>query len=126
MKKFEIVKEHYEFDNIINKGKSIGNKVFSIYFLKHDEEYPKFGIAVGKKIGNAVTRNKYKRIIRNMIDNNKLLFKKDYDYIIIIKRKCLDLSFKELNDNLKLIEVILRKYLSLLNLKKRIIIEKIW
>ncbi len=100
MKKFEIVKEHYEFDNIINKGKSIGNKVFSIYFLKHDEEYPKFGIAVGKKIGNAVTRNKYKRIIRNIIDNNKLLFKKDYDYIIIIKRKCLDLSFKELNDNL--------------------------
>lgn len=100
MKKFEIVKEHYEFDNIINKGKSIGNKVFSIYFLKHGEEYPKFGIAVGKKIGNAVTRNKYKRIIRNIIDNNKLLFKKDYDYIIIIKRKCLDLSFKELNDNL--------------------------
>ncbi len=100
MKKFEIVKEHYEFDNIINKGKSIGNKVFSMYFLKHDEEYPKFGIAVGKKIGNAVTRNKYKRIIRNIIDNNKLLFKKDYDYIIIIKRKCLDLSFKELNDNL--------------------------
>lgn len=100
MKKFEIVKEHYEFDNIINEGKSIGNKVFSIYFLKHDEEYPRFGIAVGKKIGNAVTRNKYKRIIRNIIDNNKLLFKKDYDYIIIIKRKCLDLSFKELNDNL--------------------------
>lgn len=100
MKKFEIVKKHYEFDNIINKGKSIGNKVFSIYFLKHDEEYPKFGIAVGKKIGNAVTRNKYKRIIRNIVDNNKLLFKKDYDYIIIIKRKCLDLSFKELNDNL--------------------------
>ena len=100
MKKFEIVKEHYEFDNIINKGKSIGNKVFSIYFLNHDEEYPKFGIAVGKKIGNAVTRNKYKRIIRNIVDNNKLLFKKDYDYIIIIKRKCLDLSFKELNDNL--------------------------
>lgn len=100
MKKFEIVKEHYEFDNIINKGKSIGNKVFSIYFLKHDEEYPKFGIAVGKKIGNAVTRNKYKRIIRNIVDNNKLLFKKDCDYIIIIKRKCLDLSFKELNDNL--------------------------
>lgn len=100
MKKFEIVKEHYEFDNIINKGKSIGNKVFSIYFLKHDEEHPKFGIAVGKKIGNAVTRNKYKRIIRNIVDNNKLLFKKDYDYIIIIKRKCLDLSFKELNDNL--------------------------
>lgn len=100
MKKYEIVKEHYEFDNIINNGKSIGNKIYSIYFLNHKEEYPKFGIAVGKKIGNAVTRNKYKRIIRNIIDNNKLLFKKNYDYIIIIKRKCLDLSFNELNEKL--------------------------
>lgn len=100
MKKFEIVKEHYEFDNIINNGKSISNKVFVVYYLKHLQEYPKFGIAVGKKIGNAVIRNKYKRIIRNIVDNNKLLFKKDNDYIIIIKRKCLDLTYNELNDSL--------------------------
>jgi ribonuclease P protein component len=100
MKKYEIVKEHYDFDNIINKGKNIYNKVFVIYYKKHQENFPKFGIAVGKKIGNAVVRNKYKRIIRNIIDENKLLFKKEYDYIIIIKRKCLEMSFNELNDSL--------------------------
>lgn len=101
MKKFEIVKEHREYDNIINNGRYIKNKVFIIYYLKHTEDYPKFGMAVGKKIGNAVTRNKYKRIIRNIVDQNKFLFKKEFNYIIIIKKVCLDMSFNELNDNLK-------------------------
>lgn len=100
MKKFETVKNKREFDNIIKTGNFIKNDVFIVYFLNHKEEFPKFGIAVGKKIGNAVTRNKYKRIIRNIIDKNKLLFKKEFDYIIIIKRKCLNMSFIELNDSL--------------------------
>lgn len=101
MKKYEIVKEHRDYDNIINNGRYIKNNTFIVYFLKHEENFPKFGMAVGKKIGNAVTRNKYKRIIRNIIDNNKFLFKKEYDYIIIIKKVCLDMSFIEISDSLK-------------------------
>ena len=100
MKKFEIVKEHRVFDKIINNGKFIKNNTFVIYYSKHEENFPKFGMAVGKKIGNAVTRNKYKRIIRNIVDENKFLFKKEYDYIIIIKRKCLEMSFNQINDSL--------------------------
>ena len=100
MKKFEIVKEKRIFDKIINSSKYIKNDTFVIYYEKHEEDFPKFGIAVGKKIGNAVTRNKYKRIIRNLVDQNKFLFKNTFDYIIIIKKKCLDLSYNELNDSL--------------------------
>ena len=100
MKKYEVVKEKRTFDSIINSAKYIKNDIFIIYYEKHDEDYPKFGIAVGKKIGNAVIRNKYKRITRNLIDQNKFLFKNNFDYIIILKKKCLDLSYNELNDNL--------------------------
>lgn len=100
MKKFEIVKEQRKFDEIIKTGNFIKNNTFIVYYLKHEQDFPKFGIAVGKKIGNAVTRNKYKRIIRNIVDNNKFLFKKEFDYIIIIKRKCLEMSFDELNNSL--------------------------
>ena len=100
MKKYEVVKEKRLFDDIINNSKYIKNDVFVIYYEKHEEKYPKFGIAVGKKIGNAVTRNKYKRITRNLIDQNKLLFKNEYNYIIILKKKCLELSYDELNDSL--------------------------
>ena len=100
MKKYEVVKEKRRFDNIINSSKYIKNDVFVIYYEKHEDKFPKFGIAVGKKIGNAVTRNKYKRITRNLVNKNKLLFKNDFDYIIILKKKCLELSYNELNDSL--------------------------
>ena len=100
MKKYEVVKEKRLFDDIINNSKYIKNDVFVMYYEKHEENYPKFGIAVGKKIGNAVTRNKYKRITRNLVDQNKFLFKNEYNYIIILKKKCLELSYIELNDSL--------------------------
>lgn len=100
MKKYEVVKEHTEFDTIIAKGKYKKNKYFVIYNKESNLPYPRFGIAVGKKIGNAVTRNKFKRQIRMIINNNKNLFKKNEDYIIIVKRSSLDLNFCELNDNL--------------------------
>ena len=98
MKKFEIVKEHYEFDNIINKGKSIGNKVFSIYFLKHDEEYPKFGIAVEKKIGNAVTRNKIKRRLKSIIDKKN--YQNGFNCIIIVKGAINNYDYKSIEEKL--------------------------
>ena len=100
MKKYEIVKEKRIFDYIINNSKYIKNDTFVIYYEEHEEKYPKFGIAVGKKIGNAVIRNKYKRIIRNLIDQNKFLFKNNYNYIIIVKKKCLSMSYNDLNDSL--------------------------
>ena len=100
MKKYEIVKEHTEFDDIIAKGKYRKNNFFVIYNKESNFSYPRFGIAVGKKIGNAVTRNKFKRQIRMIINNNKNLFKNNRDYIIIVKRSSLDLNFSELEDNL--------------------------
>lgn len=100
MKKYEIVKEHTEFDDIIAKGRYKKNKHFVIYNKESNFSYPRFGIAVGKKIGNAVTRNKFKRQIRMIINNNKNLFKNNQDYIIIVKKSSLDLTYTELNDNL--------------------------
>ena len=62
--------------------------------------YPRVGIAVGKKVGIAVIRNKLKRQLREIITKNKNLFKNKKDYIIIVKRSSLDLTFQQMNDNL--------------------------
>ena len=36
-----------------------------------------------------------------IIDNNKMLFKKDRFYIIICRKECLDITFEEMNNELK-------------------------
>lgn len=101
MKKYEIVKEHHEFDNIIQTGEQHKNNTYIIYNKDSNHPYPRFGLAVGKKIGSAVVRNKLKRQIRMIINNNKNLFKNNQDYIIIVKRKALELDFNELEASLK-------------------------
>lgn len=100
MKKFEIVKEHKDFDNILKNGRYKKNKFFILYNKESNLSYARFGIAVGKKVGNAVVRNKCKRQIRMIIMNHKNLFQKGEDYIIIMKRSALDLTYQELEKEL--------------------------
>ena len=100
MKRFEMVKSHDEFNEIINKGKKYKNKYFIVFVVKKNPLKPQFGIAVGKKVGNAVVRNKLKRQVRNIVDNNKFLFKNSYNYIIMVKKECLDIPYGLLEKNL--------------------------
>ena len=83
MKKHEMIKKHQDFTDIIKNQNYIKNKNFVLYNKESKFNYPHFGIAVGTKIGNAVTRNKYKRILKSIVDENKNLFSKGNNYIIL-------------------------------------------
>lgn len=96
MKRYEMVKSHEEFNKIINNGKKVSSKYVIIFSLPKTYEKPNFGIAVGKKLGNAVVRNKYKRQYRNIIDSNRFLFKNSYNYIIMIKREANNANYQML------------------------------
>lgn len=100
MKKINIVKKNEDFKKILDKRKTIGNKYMVIYYNENNINRNRYGISVSKKIGNAVVRNKIKRQMKNIIDKHENLFKKNQDYIIIMKKAFLDLSFKENEDSL--------------------------
>lgn len=107
MKKKEVVKDKRDFNKIIKEAPFVKNKSYVIYIRKKEEEIPKFGIAISKHTGNAVVRNKLKRQLRALIDEQKETFPKNQDYIIMIKRNCVELSFQEMKkDLIQLIEEI--------------------
>ncbi len=105
MKKEEVVKNNREFDYIIKKGGCKKNNEYVVYYIDNDKKSDRFGISVSKKIGNAVIRNYYKRVIRNICDKNKNLYSNNKDYIIIMRKGLTLLKFddacKSLNDLLK-------------------------
>ncbi len=107
MKKRYIVKNQYEFTNIIKTSKYYRRSMFTIYIKDNNLEYSRFGISVATKIGNAVIRNKVKRQMRNIIDNSKNVYKKNLDYIIIVKTNYLNYSYDEvLNEYSEVIKYI--------------------
>lgn len=100
MKKYEIVKKNTDFNDIINTGRCIRNKYYSIYYKDSEDEFPKFGLAVSKKCGNAVDRNKIKRQLRNIIDDNKKLFSIKMNYIIMVRKEILNVSYLQMEEQL--------------------------
>ena len=105
MKKNEVVKSKIDFNKIIKTGKSINNDSFVIYYKDNEIGYSRYGISVGTKLGNAVFRNKYKRKIRMIINNNKNILKEHQkDFIILFRKAGTNLEHKKLEK--KFIELI--------------------
>ena len=98
MKKINIVKESKDFEKIIKNNKSFRTKYFYIYKQNHEESIYHFGLSVGKKIGNAVRRNKVKRQIREIISKND--YQKNFDCIIIVRREINNADFQKMQEDL--------------------------
>ena len=96
MKKRDVVKSNLLFNDIINKGHKVSNEYFIICRMKKEKEANNYGIAVGKKIGNAVMRNHVKRQVRNIITHNMEVFPKFHNYIIIVKKEALNIPYDKM------------------------------
>ena len=97
MRKLYIVKDKRDFDKIINNNKVRKSRFYVIYHQNNELPYDRFGISVGKKIGNAVYRNKHKRKLRAIIDNYKKSYVNNRDYIIILRGNAKDREYQDLN-----------------------------
>ena len=99
MKKIDIIKSSDEYTEIINNGKTRKNKYYSLFY-RNNNNNNRYGITIPKKLGNAVLRNKTKRRVKNIIDQNKNTIQNSYDYVIIVKKGILELTYLEMEKEL--------------------------
>ena len=101
MKKEFRVKKNKEFQAAFQKGHSFANRQFVVYSLqKADQDYFRIGLSVSKKIGNAVTRNRIKRYVRQAIFELNDQLAAGNDYIIIARKPTADMDFFEVKKSL--------------------------
>lgn len=94
MKREHRILKNEQFQTIIKTGSLQRTPLCYAYYLPNDLNKLRVGVAVSKKIGNAVTRNKIKRQLRAAI--RPYVKTHTGDYIFIAKKEIMDQSFKKL------------------------------
>ena len=102
--KIVALSKNEEFRSLL-KEKKTSNKFVTIFFghlIKKDNKKLNISFVTKKKIGNAVKRNKIKRMLRNIMNDavKKISLKYNYSYLVIAKSTMLNSEFKKIKETL--------------------------
>lgn len=98
MDKIYRLRSNMEFKKVYSGGKNYWNRNLVLYVKKNDIGNTRVGYSITKKIGNAVTRNKIRRRMKEIYRLNFNGVKDNYDLILIPKKNIVDISYKELEN----------------------------
>lgn len=91
-----------EFERVFNEGKVLKNDKIVFYVTPNDFQHSRLGLVVSKKVGNAVRRNRAKRLLREAYRLNKHLLKTYVDIIAIPRHHfSSDLKLSDIEDGFK-------------------------
>lgn len=95
------IKKNEEFQHIFKTGRSFANRQLVIYYvLAPKQTFFRAGISVGKRIGNAVVRNRIKRYIRESILSIEDQIDPKVNFIIVARQPTRDLGYDEIRKSL--------------------------
>lgn len=89
-----------EFVNLNRSGKRFHSRHFVVIIKKNDLGITRLGVTVTKKTGNAVRRNRIKRVIREYFRLQKACFPQGCDVVIVAKKDAKKLDFGEIQREL--------------------------
>ena len=81
---FTPIKENRDFRRIYTRGKSYVSPVVVTYVLKNRQNV-RVGITTGKKTGNAVKRNRSRRIIREAFRQAAPQVREGFDFVLVAR-----------------------------------------
>ena len=85
-----------EFVNLKLSRERLHSPYLMLVFKKNELGRERLGIAVGKRTGKAVRRNRTKRLLREVFRTNRSMFPSGSDTLIVAKRDCSRLRLEEI------------------------------
>ena len=82
-----MIKSNCDFRRIYGKGKSFQGPALVSYVMKNRAGICRIGITTSKKIGNAVERNRARRVIRAAYGMIEDRICGDYDFVFVARSK---------------------------------------
>ena len=87
MKRTVTIKNNCDFRRLYGKGKSFQSPALVSYIMKNRAGICRVGITTSKKIGNAVERNRSRRVIRAAYSMIESKISGSYDFVFVARSK---------------------------------------
>lgn len=89
----ERLRRTQEYQRVFRHGKKLVSPLFVIYIYPSSESFSRLGMAVSKRVGKAVARNRIKRFIRELFRRHKKFFKPPCDVVVVARQQATSASF---------------------------------
>ena len=90
-----------EFLKLSHTGRKIHTPNFIVIFGKNERGESRLGITVSGKVGNAVARNKIKRLVREFFRRRRSALPQDLDVLVIAKKSAIDVPLSLVEGELR-------------------------
>lgn len=95
------LKENKDFRRLYYRGKSDASSCLVTYVMKSRLGKTRVGITSGKKIGNAVKRNRARRLIRAAFTEYEDRLNGDYDIVFVARTKTAQVKMQEVQKQME-------------------------
>ena len=100
----EKLKRSRDFTTIYNKSRKVYTRYAIVFVSENKNNIQRFGFVASKKTGNAVQRNRIKRLFREFVKENGQNLKKNSDYVFvgksILKENIKNIKYKDIEKDL--------------------------
>ncbi|MCP4400336.1 MAG: ribonuclease P protein component [bacterium] len=92
----ERIKRKTDFQRVYSQGKKKVSSSFILYsYIEEGRSYCRLGITASRKVGNAVARNRCKRMLREIFRQHKTLFPQGVDFVVVVRRTMVGKRYNE-------------------------------
>ena len=93
------LKENYEFRRLYAKGKNGATPCIALYCRRRKGGENRLGFTVGKKVGNAVMRNRVRRRLREIYRLHEDRLSPGYDVVVVARTRAAFSTYRQLDDS---------------------------